>query len=75
LLPESSAENGKLFVPTFRSGSCAEIGPKQNMEDEHICIDNLVEHLSPDCEFPSPSAFYGVSIIIFLALSSQIVCL
>jgi len=60
LLPESSAENGKLFVPTFRSGSCAEIGPKQNMEDEHICIDNLVEHLSPDCEFPSPSAFYGV---------------
>lgn len=60
LLPEASAEDGRMIVPTFRSGSCAEIGPKQNMEDEHICIDNLVEYLNPDCDCPSPSAFYGV---------------
>ncbi|KMT19255.1 hypothetical protein BVRB_1g014370 [Beta vulgaris subsp. vulgaris] len=48
------------FLPVFRSGSCAEIGPKQFMEDEHVCIDNLREHLDASDEFPSPAAFYGV---------------
>ncbi|KAG9442559.1 hypothetical protein H6P81_018413 [Aristolochia fimbriata] len=48
------------FLPIFRSGSCSEIGPKQYMEDEHICIDNLPEHLGETAEFPSPGAFYGV---------------
>ncbi|XP_039123889.1 probable protein phosphatase 2C 27 [Dioscorea cayenensis subsp. rotundata] len=48
------------FLPVFRSGSCAEIGPKTNMEDEHICIDNLVDHLGGVACFPSPGAFYGV---------------
>ncbi|GMN34727.1 hypothetical protein TIFTF001_004847 [Ficus carica] len=50
------------FLPIFRSGSCAEMGPKQYMEDEHICIDNLVEHLgnTVSSQFPSPGAFYGV---------------
>ena len=58
-------KNGKMFVPTFFFGSCVEIGPKQNMEDEKICIDNLVEHLSPRYEFPPPSVLYGVKIFIF----------
>ncbi|KAG1355298.1 putative protein phosphatase 2C 27 [Cocos nucifera] len=48
------------FLPVFRSGSCSEMGPKPYMEDEHICIDNLVEHLGDPPDFPSPGAFYGV---------------
>lgn len=48
------------FIPIFRSGSCSEIGAKPYMEDEHICIDNLLEHLGSASEFPSPGAFYGV---------------
>lgn len=51
----------------FRSGSCAERGPKQFMEDEHICIDNLIEHLGATANFPSPGAFYGVSFDITTA--------
>ena len=30
------------------------------MEDEHICIDNLLEHLRESVDLPSPGAFYGV---------------
>ncbi|PKI55095.1 hypothetical protein CRG98_024386 [Punica granatum] len=30
------------------------------MEDEHICIDNLVYHLGNTTDCPSPGAFYGV---------------
>ncbi|KAG8369291.1 hypothetical protein BUALT_Bualt15G0136100 [Buddleja alternifolia] len=48
------------YLPIFRSGSCAEKGPKQYMEDEHICIDNLPQHLGDIGGFPSPGAFYGV---------------
>ncbi|KAK4742261.1 hypothetical protein SAY87_000262 [Trapa incisa] len=48
------------FIPIFRSGSCSEIGSKPYMEDEHICIDNLLEHLGSALELPSPGAFYGV---------------
>ncbi|KAM5573895.1 putative protein phosphatase 2C 27 [Rosa sericea] len=48
------------FLPVFRSGSCAERGPKQYMEDEHVCVDNLVEHLGETSAIPSPGAFYGV---------------
>ncbi|XP_021746933.1 probable protein phosphatase 2C 27 [Chenopodium quinoa] len=48
------------FLPVYRSGSCAEIGPKQYMEDEHVCIDNLREHLGASDDFPCPAAFYGV---------------
>ncbi|XP_062164017.1 probable protein phosphatase 2C 27 [Alnus glutinosa] len=48
------------FLPVFRSGSCAERGPKHYMEDEHICIDNLIEHLGATADFPSPGSFYGV---------------
>lgn len=57
-------EESELFPAVFRSGSCAEGGPKQFMEDEHVCIDNLVDHLSAttSANCPSPGAFYGVSI-------------
>ncbi|GLT94538.1 hypothetical protein SLE2022_122740 [Rubroshorea leprosula] len=56
-----SSDEKTEFLPVLRSGSCAEIGPKQSMEDEHICIDDLAEHyLGTAVEFPSPGAFYGV---------------
>lgn len=46
----------------IRSGSCAEKGPKQYMEDEHICIDDLLQYLDGIEGFPSPGAFYGVCV-------------
>ncbi|XP_038994604.1 probable protein phosphatase 2C 47 [Hibiscus syriacus] len=48
------------FLPVFRSGSCSEKGPKQYMEDEYICIDNLYLHLGSPADFPYLGAFYGV---------------
>ncbi|XP_047324031.1 probable protein phosphatase 2C 27 [Impatiens glandulifera] len=48
------------FTPVFLSGSCAEKGSKLFMEDEHICIDNLHQHLGTSIDYPSPGAFYGV---------------
>lgn len=48
------------FEPIFRSGSCAEKGPKQYMEDEHICIDDLVIHVNEIAGSTFPAAFYGV---------------
>lgn len=61
---KSPLDEKSVFLPVFRSGSCAERGPKQYMEDEHVCIDNLIEHLGDTTDFPSPGAFYGVSISI-----------
>ena len=57
---KSSSVEKIEFLPMLRSGSCSEIGPKQYMEDEHICIDDLIGHLGATAEFPSPGAFYGV---------------
>ncbi|WOL11788.1 putative protein phosphatase 2C 47 [Canna indica] len=48
------------FVPSIRSGSFADIGPRRYMEDEHIRIDDLSAHLSSILRCPTPSAFYGV---------------
>ncbi|GAB4828448.1 hypothetical protein Ancab_035445 [Ancistrocladus abbreviatus] len=59
-----SLSDGNEFLPVFRSGSCAERGPKQFMEDEHVCLDDLHEHLhkyqGASAALPSPVAFYGV---------------
>lgn len=56
-----SSENSQ-FSMFLRSGSCSEIGPRSCMEDEFICIDNLLEYMGPDAAsyFPSPASFYGV---------------
>lgn len=48
------------FVPSIRSGSFADIGPRRYMEDEHIRIDDLSVQLGLVFKFPKPSAFYGV---------------
>ncbi|KAJ6794159.1 putative protein phosphatase 2C 47 [Iris pallida] len=48
------------FVPSIRSGSFSDIGPRRYMEDEHICIDDLSGHLGSLICCPTPSAFYGL---------------
>ncbi|VVB06597.1 unnamed protein product [Arabis nemorensis] len=61
LFPEEDcAPSVSVYVPTIRSGSYADIGPKKYMEDEHICIDNLSSQVGSPCELPNPSAFYAV---------------
>lgn len=59
------------FVPNIRSGSFADIGPRRYMEDEHIRIDNLSAHLGSLLVCPLPSAFYGVSGIVYRWLWSS----
>lgn len=59
-----SPDEKSEFLPVYRSGSCAEQGAKQFMEDEHICIDDLVEHLGASVDFSSLGAFYGVSVYL-----------
>lgn len=61
LVMKSSPDEKTEFQPVYRSGSCAEQGAKQFMEDEHICIDDLVQHLGSSVDFSSLGAFYGVS--------------
>ncbi|KAG6593262.1 putative protein phosphatase 2C 49, partial [Cucurbita argyrosperma subsp. sororia] len=46
--------------PSLRSGSFADIGPRRDMEDEHIRIDDLCSHLGSLFKFSKPSGFYGV---------------
>ncbi|KAJ3681986.1 hypothetical protein LUZ60_014559 [Juncus effusus] len=49
------------FLPNFRSGSYADIGPKKYMEDEHLCVDDLFDFLkSSPLNLPAPCSFYGV---------------
>ncbi|XP_074267575.1 putative protein phosphatase 2C 49 [Silene latifolia] len=59
---DAVSDNSPLlhFVPTIRSGSFADIGPRRCMEDEHILIDDLSMHLPSLFPCPKPSAFYGV---------------
>ncbi|XP_062077511.1 probable protein phosphatase 2C 47 [Humulus lupulus] len=57
---KSPSDEKSKFQPIFRSGCCSEKGPKQYMEDEYICVDNLSQHLGAPPSFPSPGAFYGV---------------
>lgn len=70
---KSSSEEKTEFLPIFRSGSCAERGPKQYMEDEHICIDNLIQHIGPASTIPLPGAFYGVCIYFVFVLPDFLV--
>ncbi|KAK8968687.1 putative protein phosphatase 2C 27 [Platanthera guangdongensis] len=53
----SSLDDQSGFLPVFRSGSCLEIWPKLYMEDEHICIDDIVDHLGTDANLSAPDAF------------------
>lgn len=61
------------FVPSIRSGGFADIGSRRYMEDEHIRIDDLGQHLGSLINVPEPSAFYGVSYIMF-DLPSRLSC-
>lgn len=62
VVDKTPSDEKSNFLPVFRSGSCAEGGPKQYMEDEHVCIDDLIEHLGAISNLPTPGAFYGVSL-------------
>ncbi|KAK6796552.1 hypothetical protein RDI58_004253 [Solanum bulbocastanum] len=67
ILPlKSSSSDDSEYVPIFRSGSYSEIGPKPNMEDEHICINDLCKHIGLSKGLLSPGAFYGVSNFQFI---------
>ncbi|KAJ7977720.1 Protein phosphatase 2C-like protein [Quillaja saponaria] len=60
-IPDVDLESAILqFVPSIRSGSFSDIGPRRYMEDEHIKIDDLSSHLGSFYKIPKPSAFYGV---------------
>jgi len=64
------------FVPSIRSGSFADIGPRRFMEDEHIRIDDLSGHLGSLLMVSAPSAFYGVCTVndvrlIIIIISSR----
>lgn len=64
-VPDPTIESAVLqFVPSIRSGSFADIGPRRYMEDEHIRIDDLSSHLGSLYKFPKPSAFYGVITVL-----------
>lgn len=56
------------YIPTIRSGSFADIGPKRHMEDEHIRIDDLASQVGSLFELPKPSAFYAVIYCCFLII-------
>lgn len=60
--PSGEVDKDSGFLPVFRSGSCSEKGPKQYMEDEFVCVDNLFQYLGSAANFPppGPGAFYGV---------------
>lgn len=61
---KSPSDGNSNFLPVFRSGSCADKGAKQYMEDEHMCIDDLVVELGAGADasasFVFSGAFYGV---------------
>ncbi|XP_027934972.1 probable protein phosphatase 2C 49 [Vigna unguiculata] len=60
-ISDAALESAVLqFIPSLRSGSFADIGPRRYMEDEHIRIDDLSSHMGSLYNFPKPSAFYGV---------------
>ncbi|XP_010276526.1 PREDICTED: probable protein phosphatase 2C 47 [Nelumbo nucifera] len=60
-IPDVKIDSAILqFVPTLRSGSFVDIGPRRSMEDEHIRIDDLPTHLGSLFQCPKHSAFYGV---------------
>lgn len=62
------------FVPSIRSGSFADIGPRRYMEDEHIGIDDLSSQLGSLLKFPKPSAFYGVITVLAVVATALIRC-
>lgn len=52
------------FSPCVRSGVWFDIGARQNMEDEHVLIDDLVDYLGPQIMKTAAGSFYGVSLVL-----------
>ncbi|XP_034685132.1 probable protein phosphatase 2C 49 isoform X3 [Vitis riparia] len=61
IIQEAVIESSTIkFVPSIRSGSYADIGPRKSMEDEHIRIDDLSAEVGSLFRCSLPSAFYAV---------------
>lgn len=65
---KSNTDEKSDFSLALRSGSWSDIGPKQYMEDEFICVDILRECVGTRVDLPSPAAFYGVYMFLHLEL-------
>ncbi|KAJ4905200.1 putative protein phosphatase 2C 49 [Raphanus sativus] len=50
-----------MFRPYGQEATLIDIGPKRNMEDEHICVDDLSSQLNCLSELPNPTAFYAAN--------------
>lgn len=48
------------FTPIVRSGACADVGFRSNMEDVYVCMDNFTRDNGLKSFTDGPSAFYGV---------------
>nr|XP_016502930.1 PREDICTED: probable protein phosphatase 2C 49 [Nicotiana tabacum] len=48
------------FLPSIRSGSYTDIGPRRSNEDEHIRVDDLSAQLGSLYNWPLPGSFYAV---------------
>ncbi|KAL5975210.1 hypothetical protein ACLOJK_031889 [Asimina triloba] len=64
---DDSVESGKdgeggetEFIPIVRSGGWADIGFRQSMEDEYVCLDNFMREYGFSDITEEPNAFYGV---------------
>ncbi|XP_020254991.1 probable protein phosphatase 2C 47 [Asparagus officinalis] len=56
------------FVPSLCSGSFSDIGMRRDMEDEHICIDDLFLFVKSQCRCCIPSSFMGYLMAIVVLM-------
>ncbi|KAH7295061.1 hypothetical protein KP509_27G030900 [Ceratopteris richardii] len=59
-LADMDTAGGLNFKLVLRSGVSFDTGGRHYMEDEHILIDNLVDHIDPLLMNMTPSSYYGV---------------
>ncbi|GFP81233.1 probable protein phosphatase 2c 13 [Phtheirospermum japonicum] len=59
-IPTSFETPTKKFAPKIRSGSHTDIGPRSSNEDQHVCIDDLADHVGSHYSWSEPSSFYAV---------------
>ncbi|KAL1807462.1 hypothetical protein DCAR_0726822 [Daucus carota subsp. sativus] len=61
IIQATSLESGASdYVPSIRSGSHTDIGPRRSNEDEHICVDDICAWSGSRYSLPLPSSFFAV---------------
>lgn len=60
------------FTPIVRSGACADVGFRSNMEDVYVCMDNFTRDNGLKSFTDGPSAFYGVIILLLLSMTLHV---